>query len=84
MQPTDPNAVAVARHVRQVLSEAGVSAAEVARRLGWTQAYMARRMICSAAQSVTPRGVPFSAADLMAIAGVLNIPATRLVPERAA
>jgi transcriptional regulator with XRE-family HTH domain len=75
MQPTDPNAVAVARHVRQVLSEAGVSAAEVARRLGWTQAYLARRMT---------HGVPFSAADLMAIAGVLNIPATRLVPERAA
>jgi len=70
MQP-DPNAVAVARRVRQVLAEVGVSAAEVARQSDWTQAYMARRM---------SGAVPFSAADLILIAIMLDVAPTRLLP----
>jgi len=70
MQP-DPNDVAIARRVRQVLAEAGVSAAEVARRNDWTQAYMARRM---------SGAVPFSAADLILIAIMLDVAPTRLLP----
>jgi len=70
MQP-DPNAVAVARRVREVLAEAGVSAAEVARRIDWTQAYMARRMSGT---------VPFSVADLIVIALALGLTPTRLLP----
>ena len=70
MQP-DPNAVAVARRVREVLSEADVSAAAVARRLDWTQAYMARRM---------SGAVPFSGADLILMSHVLDVAPTRLLP----
>ena len=71
MQP-DPNAAAVARRVREVLDEAGISAAEVARRLEWTQSYIARRMTGE---------VPFSAAELILISVVAGVTPTRLLPD---
>lgn len=71
MQP-DPNAVAVARRVREVLDEVGVSANALAQRMGWTQSYIARRM---------GGGVAFSAADLILISVQLGVAPTRLIPD---
>jgi transcriptional regulator with XRE-family HTH domain len=67
----DPNAMAVARRVREVLADTGVSANKVAADLGWTQSYIARRM---------SGAVPFSAADLIQISRELCIAPTLLMP----
>lgn len=66
---------AVAEQVREVLGRAGVSAAEVARRIDWTQPYIARRMTGV---------VAFSATDLVAIAGALAVEPAALIPTPAA
>ena len=63
--------------VRAVLAEHEVSASEVARRCGWRQQYLARRL--------TPTNpVPFSVADLEAIAAALGISPTEITNDREA
>jgi transcriptional regulator with XRE-family HTH domain len=74
MQP-DPHAEAVAARVRAVLGELNISGAELARRVGVTQSYMARRLLGR---------YPFTATDLMNIAEEIGVPATRFLPDEVA
>jgi len=71
MQP-DPNAVAVARRVRAAIDDAGISAAEIARRVGKTQSYIARRMSGE---------VAFSAPDLISISVAAGVALQALLPD---
>lgn len=67
----------IADRVRELLTESGISGAELARRLGATQSYVSRRV----------RGVvPWRADELYEIAGVLGISADEFLPtpDRAA
>lgn len=69
---------AVAERVRAVLAEQKVSAAEVARRCGWLQPYIARRL-----KPESKQFVPFSATDLVSIAEALDVDPKHLMPEPA-
>lgn len=60
--------------VRAVLDAQGVSATEVAKRCGWKQSYLARRL-------TRTRPVALSMADLEAIAAALNLHPTALLPD---
>ena len=71
----DPHTAAVAAQIRVVLDEADVSGAELARRMGVTQSYVARRLLGK---------TPFAVAELLRIAELLGVPATRLLPATAA
>lgn len=65
------------KRVRVLLAEHDISAAALARRIGWQQSYIARRL----------RGrVPWRADDLSLIAGELGVDVTVLLgtPERVA
>jgi hypothetical protein len=65
----------VRKRVRAVLAERDVSASEIARRVGWRQQYLARRL--------TPRNpVPFSIADIETIAFALGLDPTALTTDR--
>ena len=65
----------MARRVRGLLAEHRVTGFELARRTGWSQAYVSRRI----------RGkVAWRADDLPVIAEALGIDAADLLPERAA
>ena len=61
--------------VRMALAKHEVSAAEVARRAGWKQSYIARRL-------TRTDPVPFTVTDIEAIADALGIPVADLVTER--
>lgn len=75
MQPNpDPDAAAVAARVRGVLGELNISGAELARRVGVTQSYMARRLLGR---------YPFTVTDLMNMADVLGVPVVRFLPTSA-
>ena len=63
----------VAGELRATLARKRISAAELARRLGWSQTYMARRVDGRAAIDMD---------DLEAIANVLQMPVTALLPAR--
>ena len=64
----------VRRRVRVALAEHEISASEMARRCGWTQSYISRRM---AGRS------PFDVADLARIAEELGIGVSSLTAEPA-
>lgn len=64
----------VRKRVRATIAESDFREAEVARRAGWTQSYMARRLTAR-------KPVPLSVADIEAIARVLGIPPTDLIPS---
>ena len=59
---------AIAEEVRAELARKRLSGVRAAKALGWTQNYIARRMIGA---------VPFDAVDLVALAELLGIPAAR-------
>lgn len=63
---------AIAEEVRVILVRRRMSATELARQLGWSQTYMARRMVGA---------YPFSVDDLEDIAAYLAIPITDLMPS---
>lgn len=65
----------VTERVRAVLAEVGVSGAELARRMGVTQPYIARRLTGN---------VPWRVADLHSAAAVLGVPLTRFLPDEVA
>lgn len=62
---------AIAERVKETLADLGVSAAELGRRCGWSQPYIARRMAGR---------VPWLATDLQSVAAALEVPATRFLP----
>ena len=66
---------AVAERIREVLAEREVSGAELARRLGVTQSYMARRLLGK---------YPFAVPELVRVAGILDVPVTRFLPDEVA
>lgn len=65
----------IRKRIRATLAEREISAAEVARRAGWRQQYLARRL--------TPKNpVPFSVADIEAIAIAIGIDPAALTTDR--
>jgi transcriptional regulator with XRE-family HTH domain len=64
---------AVAAEVRAGLARQKLSGVRAARKLGWTQNYISRRLSGS---------VPFDVTDLVAIAELLDIPVTRFFEVR--
>ncbi len=64
---------ATAAEVRAQLARKRISAAELGRRLGWTQSYTARRV---------DGRQPLDMDDLEQIADFLEIPPGRLIPDR--
>lgn len=70
----DQSDAVITERVRETLAELEVSAAEVARRLDWTQPYIARRMAGR---------VPWLASDLQAVAAALDVPISRFLPAPA-
>lgn len=74
MQPEpNPDDVAVGARIRQVLEELGISGNELAKRLGWPQSNVSRRLL-----GKTPTTVP----ELREIAETIGVPATRLLPDQ--
>lgn len=75
MQPTEP---ATSQRIKTLLDERGISVSELARRVGWSQPYAARRM---------DGRVQWRVADLEQVAGVLEVAVVDLLadePERVA
>lgn len=71
MAPHEP----IAAEVRAELARRQLSGIKTAKRLGWTQNYIATRL----------RGdVPFSIADLTAVADLLGVPVTSFFPSTSA
>jgi predicted transcriptional regulator len=64
----------VTERVREALAELGVSGAELARRVGVKQPYMARRL---------GGDVQWRVAELHDVAKALGVPVTRFLPEAA-
>jgi len=65
----------VASELRAILARKRISAAELARRVGWSQSYMARRVDGRAAMDVD---------DLEAVAKALDVPVRALLPNEPA
>jgi transcriptional regulator with XRE-family HTH domain len=70
-----PDADATHNRLRQHLADTGISERELARRLGWTQARLQRRMVGDVELTIT---------ELTEIAETLGVPATRFLPEQVA
>lgn len=70
-----PEHVAVGAQIRSVLDELGISGNELAKRLGWPQSNVARRLL-----GKTPTTVP----ELQQIADTIGVPVSRLLPEQTA
>jgi transcriptional regulator with XRE-family HTH domain len=62
----------VSRTIRGKLAERRISGAELGRRLGWSQASTNRRLNAQ---------TPMTVDDLVAVARVLEVPASSLLPE---
>jgi transcriptional regulator with XRE-family HTH domain len=67
----------IVTRVREAIHRAGLSHTEVARRLGWPQQRLARRLTSA------DYAASFSAAELVEVARVLDIPAADLLPRSA-
>lgn len=68
----------LAASVRAELARGNMSAAEMARRLGWSQAYLQRRL-----GTRSQVALDFTIPELALIAAELGIPLSQLLPEDA-
>lgn len=67
----------IAKRVRDAIDRAGISQSELARRIGWPQPRLNRRL--------TPAdyAAPFTAAELVDVAAALGVPVAELYPAPA-
>lgn len=71
MQNTDSPAETVVERIKAVMAERQITGVELARRLGFTQAYISRRLTGE---------VDFRMAELTAVAEALGVPLSQFIP----